>query len=215
METFHVNSVYSSCNFHGRYTILSRNVSLTCRTLSFTVYNFFSPRWLIDKGYINRAVQSLRYLRGIESDSSELISNELAQIKSAIEIHRPPSGFRSWTVLFTNKTLFKRLWRAALLQFMSQMCGNTAIKYYLPTIFISLGIERKLSLMIGGIESTLKIGCTIIEMLIIDKLGRRITLITGCIVMSIALLVSYALFVTSDKNLSPSLPTRRRIRVPH
>jgi hypothetical protein len=95
------------------------------------------------------------------------------------------------------------------------MCGNTAIKYYLPTIFISLGIERKLSLMIGGIESTLKIGCTIIEMLIIDKLGRRITLITGCIVMSIALLVSYALFVTSDKNLSPSLPTRRRIRVPH
>lgn len=43
--------------------------------------------------------------------------------------------------------------------------------------------------MIGGIESTLKIGCTIIEMLIIDRAGRRTTLIIGCIVMGIALLV--------------------------
>ncbi len=148
----------------------------------------------MDKGHITRATQSLQYLRGADSPSSDLISAELTQIKSSIERHRPPPGFRSWTILFTDRALFERLWRAALLQFMSQMCGNTAIKYYLPTIFIRLGIERKLSLMISGIESTLKIGCTIIEMLIIDKLGRRITLIIGCIVMSIALLVSHASF---------------------
>ena len=43
--------------------------------------------------------------------------------------------------------------------------------------------------MVGGIESTLKIGCTIIDMLLIDRVGRRLTLIVGCLVMSLALLV--------------------------
>ena len=43
--------------------------------------------------------------------------------------------------------------------------------------------------MVGGIESTLKIGCTVIDMLIIDRVGRRLTLIVGCLVMSLALLV--------------------------
>ena len=54
---------------------------------------------------------------------------------------------------------------------------------------MSLGIERKLTLMIGGIESTLKIGCTIIDTWLVDRFGRRLTLVVSCIVMSVALLV--------------------------
>lgn len=63
------------------------------------------------------------------------------------------------------------------------------MKYYLPSIFMSLGIERKLTLMIGGIESTLKIGCTVIDTWLVDRFGRRLTLVVSCFVMSIALLV--------------------------
>jgi MFS family permease len=63
-------------------------------------------------------------------------------------------------------------------------------RYYLPSIFMSLGIERKLTLMIGGIESTLKIGCTVIDTWLVDRYGRRLTLVLSCLVMSIALLVS-------------------------
>ena len=95
----------------------------------------------------------------------------------------------SWKVLFTDRDLFARLWRVALLQFMAQMCGATAIKYYLPTLFIQLGLSTELSLLASGIESTLKIGCTIMEMLLVDRLGRRGTLILGAVTMSIALLV--------------------------
>lgn len=64
------------------------------------------------------------------------------------------------------------------------------MKYYLPTLFRKLGLGYQLSLLVGGIESTLKIACTIIEMLVIDRFGRRATMITGCTVMSIAMLVS-------------------------
>ncbi|TVY84498.1 Quinate permease [Lachnellula suecica] len=150
-----------------------------------------TPRWLVEHGHMNRAQASLAYLRDSEPTSDEVLM-ELESIRASVASHRAASE-SSWTVLFTHKPLFRRLWRAALLQFMAQMCGNTAMKYYLPSIFTSLGIEHRLTLLISGVESTLKIGCTIIEMLIIDRVGRRTTLVVGCVVMGIALLINGAL----------------------
>jgi MFS family permease len=85
---------------------------------------------------------------------------------------------------------------------MAQMCGATAIKYYLPTVFLALGLSKDLSLMASGIESTLKICCTIVEMLIIDKLGRKKTLLLGCVVMSVAMIVSSSVgpFLSSNSS---------------
>jgi len=150
-----------------------------------------TPRWLLQRGHTERARASLSYLRNADP-SDDIVVGELAQIEASIEAHRIATK-SSWTVLFTHGPLFERLWRAALLQFMAQMSGNTAMKYYLPAIFIDLGLGRRLSIMISGIESTLKVGCTIIEMLIIDRVGRRFTLILGCTVMAMALLINGAL----------------------
>lgn len=72
---------------------------------------------------------------------------------------------------------------------MAQMCGATAMKYYLPALFRVLGLGRRLSLLAGGIESTLKIGCAIVEMLIIDGAGRRLTMSVGAGVMALGMLV--------------------------
>ncbi|TVY38729.1 Quinate permease [Lachnellula occidentalis] len=159
-----------------------------------------TPRWLVENGHMDRAQASLAYLRDADPTSDEVMI-ELEDIQISVAAHKaaPES---SWTVLFTHKPLFRRLWRAALLQFMAQMCGNTAMKYYLPSIFSSLGIEHRITLLISGIESTLKIGCTIIEMLIIDKVGRRTTLVVGCMGMSIALLINGALPLAYPKNIN-------------
>jgi len=150
-----------------------------------------TPRWLIEKGQMVRAQASLAYLRDADP-ASDIVQVEFEAIRTNVEEHHNTVE-EKWTALFTHRPLFNRLWRAALLQFMAQMCGNTAMKYYLPSIFASLGIEHRLTLMIGGIESTLKIGCTIIEMFIIDRVGRRTTLVVGCVVMGIALLINGAL----------------------
>lgn len=115
---------------------------------------------------------------------------ELADIKENIDLHNNVTE-ASWHFIFTDKRMLQRLWRGAVLQFMAQMCGATAIKYYLPTVFLALGLSKDMSLMAGGIESTLKIGCTIIEMLIIDKVGRRNTLLIGSLVMAIAMVVGF------------------------
>ncbi|KAH8590174.1 general substrate transporter [Bisporella sp. PMI_857] len=157
-----------------------------------------TPRWLVQKGKVEQARKSLQYLRDADPSEPEVIV-ELGKIQVSVEGHRLATQ-QSWKVLFTNASLFKRLWRVALLHFMAQMCGNTSMKYYLVPIFMELGVSRRISLMIGGIESTLKIGCTIMEMFLIDRLGRRVTLIVGCLVMGTALAINGALPLAYPNN---------------
>ncbi|KAF2186247.1 general substrate transporter [Zopfia rhizophila CBS 207.26] len=159
-----------------------------------------TPRWLAEQGRNQEARENLAWLRALDP-SDEIVAGEMREIEKDIE-ERKLATNQSWTVLFTHRPLFNRFWRAALLQFMAQMCGNTSMKYYLPSIFMSLGINRKLSLMIGGIESTLKIGCTIIDTFLVDRWGRRITLVGACVVMSISLLLNGALPLAYPNNVN-------------
>ncbi|KAI1405040.1 general substrate transporter [Hypoxylon fuscum] len=146
-----------------------------------------TPRWLIEHNRYDEACKTLHWLRD-GSFTEEDIDAELLHIRENVEEYRGQSN--SWTTLFTDHNLFNRLWRASLLQFMAQMCGATAMKYYLPTLFAKLGLPTRVTLMAGGIESTLKIGMTVIEMLLIDRLGRRVTLSAGCVAMGLAMLVN-------------------------
>lgn len=72
---------------------------------------------------------------------------------------------------------------------MAQMCGATAMKYYLPTLLKALGLEYRLALMAGAVEMTAKIGMTVVEMWVIDRFGRRACLVGGSLVMGIAMMV--------------------------
>ncbi|RYO84253.1 hypothetical protein DL762_005760 [Monosporascus cannonballus] len=146
-----------------------------------------SPRWLVEHDHYERARRSLRWLRE-GSFADEQIEIELTRIREDMEEYKA-SG-TNWLSLFRNRNLFNRLWRASLLQFMAQMCGATAMKYYLPTLLTKLGVSTRITLLIGGIESTLKIGMTIIDMFLIDSLGRRATLVGGCIAMGLGMLIN-------------------------
>ncbi|MCJ1301107.1 hypothetical protein MMC08_003906 [Hypocenomyce scalaris] len=159
-----------------------------------------SPRLLVEKGHLEDAKKSLRWIRGVD-DSNEEVAEEIAEIQQTMEFHRSNQA-ASWKVLFTDPDLFARLWRSALLQFMAQMCGSTAIKYYLPINFLALGLGKELSLLASGIESTLKVGCTIIEMVLVDRLGRRKTLLFGSVIMTVALLINGVLPLVYPNNVN-------------
>ncbi|KAI5919553.1 general substrate transporter [Camillea tinctor] len=149
-----------------------------------------SPRWLVEHGHYDRALRSLQWLRE-GSFTNEQISTELARIHNDVQEYEASGA--NWTSVFRDQNLFSRLWRASLLQFMAQMCGATAMKYYLPTLLKKLGLATRIALMAGGIESTLKIGMVLIETIIIDRVGRRITLIAGTTAMGLGMLINGAL----------------------
>jgi len=190
MASISCHSVHPRSIFRHRIAFRPRYVS-HCLILPFIINSTdsSSPRWLLEKNRPEEAHKALIYLRGAEESPAD-VEPELHEIKANVEFHNSIAE-ASWFVLFTDGDLRARLWRGALLQFMAQMCGATAIKYYLPTVFLALGLSKDLSLMASGIESTLKICCTIVEMLIIDKLGRKKTLLLGCAIMSLAMIVSF------------------------
>lgn len=133
--------------------------------------------------------------------SHEQIIDEVHEIEQDVQ-QRKAATSQSWTVLFTHRPLFNRLWRASLLQFMAQMCGNVSLKYYLPTVLMGLGVPRKTTLLIGGIELTIKIGFTIVDTWLVDHYGRRLTLVASCLVMSIALMVCLLLVTNTRLRLT-------------
>ncbi|SPO05550.1 related to ASD-3 ascus development protein 3 [Cephalotrichum gorgonifer] len=142
-----------------------------------------SPRWLVEKGRVAQATSILHYLREGSFTPSEVEDEVTSMLSGVDENYRP-----GWRALFLEAPLFARLWRASLLHFMAQMCGAAAMKYYLPTLLKALGIGRRLALMAGAIEVTLKIGCSVLEMLVVDQWGRRLTLIIGCAAMATAMM---------------------------
>lgn len=146
-----------------------------------------SPRWLVEKDRLAEANSALHYLRE-GSFTAPAIDAELTAMITAEESHRA-SGL-TWKSLFRERPLLARMWRAALLHFMAQMCGAAAMKYYLPTLLAGLGIGTRLALMAGAIEVTLKVGCSVLEMLVVDRWGRKGTLVIGCAAMAMGMLVS-------------------------
>ncbi|KAF3916426.1 hypothetical protein ABW21_db0208085 [Orbilia brochopaga] len=146
-----------------------------------------SPRWLLDHNRADEARRAMAWIRG--TTDPDKVQAEIDVIAGNIRYHRE-HDIRSWKVLFTDELLFARLWRAALLQFLAMMSGATAIKYYLPTNFKALGLPIKVALLAGGIDSTLKIGCTLIAMTLIDKIGRRKSLMLGASIMAVSLFIN-------------------------
>lgn len=180
-------SLSQSYSFSADFSCVQRGNRMQSIAIS---ANENSPRWLIEQDRSLRARQKIAWLRAL--DSSHLaILKEVHDLEKDSQKQNAATN-HDWTVLFTHRPLFKRLWRASLLQFMAQMCGNVSLKYYLPTILMGLGVPRKTTLLIGGIELTIKLGFTIIDTWVMDYYGRRLTLIVSCLVMSVALLVEFS-----------------------
>ncbi|KEZ43406.1 hypothetical protein SAPIO_CDS4578 [Scedosporium apiospermum] len=158
-----------------------------------------SPRWLVEKGRVGEAATVLHWLRE-GSFTHDEVDNEVNDMVDAVDEHRH-SGL-NWKSLFIEPPLFARLWRAALLHFLAQMCGAAAMKYYLPTLLKALGLSTRIALMAGAIEMTLKIGCSVIEMLIIDRLGRRLSLAIGCVAMAFGMFINGTLPLIYPGNTS-------------
>ncbi|KAJ2899466.1 Sugar transporter STL1-like protein 8 [Zalerion maritima] len=163
-----------------------------------------TPRWLVARGRVGKARRNLAWLREGIMEGEE-VEGELREIEKGVRAlgadinheagegaGRPAAGvvvsfWQSTKELVQLPPLRRRLWRATLLHFMGQMCGATAMKYYLPTLFKSLGFGTRVALMAGGIESLMKIPFTLLDAFLIDRFGRRWTLTVGCAMMAVGM----------------------------
>lgn len=127
-----------------------------------------SARWLASKGRTAEAEESLRRV-GASETLAEISAPEEGRGSLSWRLHRKP------------------IILAMLLAFFNQFTGINAILYYLNDIFAGAGfggVPGDLQAVAVGVANLL---ATLVGMTFIDRLGRKKLLVTGALVMSIAL----------------------------
>ncbi len=144
-----------------------------------------SPRWLVEKKRFGEARHVLAKVGEIDPQG------ELAQIIESVELEERLSGEK----LFTRSHRLP-IFLAVTIAIFCQFSGINAVLYYLNDIFSAAGASANS----GGIQ-TIAVGATnlvftILAMLVIDKVGRRILLLIGSVGMAATLLGIALIFKT-------------------
>ncbi|KAH9945390.1 general substrate transporter [Epithele typhae] len=162
----------------------------------------FSPRWLINKGRDDEALQILSRARRQPPDSDlvqiefleikaqHIFEQELAQTKyPQLQDGSFTSNFKlgmyEYLSLLTTRSLFVRVVIGSLTMFFQQWTGVNAILYYAPFIFKDLGLaDNSTSLLATGVVGIVMFLATIPAVIWVDQSGRKPILISGAFLMA-------------------------------
>lgn len=169
-----------------------------------------TPRWVLSQGNSEKAFDILRKLRNTDTNP-ELVQEEFDQIQSTIEEemqNAPAQESRSklanyisewrYLIIESDSSLIFRVIFGICLQLLQQFIGMNAIMYYAPTIFSQIGVSEQLGTLLPGIVNCIATG---ISLWTIEKMGRRISLLFGSIVMTSSyylLVLIFFLYGTSE-----------------
>ncbi|MGO1316836.1 MAG: sugar porter family MFS transporter [Cellulomonadaceae bacterium] len=138
-----------------------------------------SPRFLVARGKYDKASQVLFDFTGIQN-----VNLKIEEIKATIDSENKESLRDLRGKAFGLKPV---VWVGILLSVFQQFVGINVIFYYSTTLWRSVGFEESDALTITVITSVTNIVVTIVAILLVDKVGRRIMLLVGSAGMAVAL----------------------------
>lgn len=151
-----------------------------------------SPYYWVSKKQTEKAVASLKWLRGENYD----YSSELQELQS--EHEERENSKVSFGAAFARRTSVKALIIMLGLMFFQQMSGINAVIFYTGFIFdkANTGIQASIATIIVGVMQVI---ATFTSSIIVDKLGRRILLLVSVSVMAICTIVLGIYFYLSEQ----------------
>ncbi|KAJ6682935.1 SUGAR TRANSPORTER ERD6-LIKE 1-RELATED [Salix koriyanagi] len=158
-----------------------------------------SPRWLAKLGRQKEFEASLQRLRGAESD----ISEEAVDIREAIEILKQTSAETRTLELFQRRYAYVIIVGEGLI-LLQTFGGNSAVSYYLGTIFAKANVSTSSGPIIFAL---LQIPTSIATVLLMDSFGRRTLLMVSATTSCLCLfLVGLSFCFLESHNLKELTP---------
>ncbi|KKK19854.1 hypothetical protein AOCH_000572, partial [Aspergillus ochraceoroseus] len=149
-----------------------------------------SVRWLAKRGRHEEALQSLIWIRG--GEDTEEVRAEMAEILDGIAAEVQATEGVTWTELRFPANRY-RMMITVTIQIGVQLTGNTSLAYYAPQIFAAVGASAKNVLLITGFFGVVKVvGCLIFLLFLVERVGRRWSLVVGAFAMG-SLMLTVAL----------------------
>lgn len=145
-----------------------------------------SPRYLIEKNKIEEAKKSIGISNKVSAEHPAVYT-EIQLIQAGIDREKL-AGSASWTQLITGKPrIFSRVITGIVLQSIQQLTGNNYFFYYGTTIFQAVGLNDSFQTSI--ILGVVNFSSTFVGIYSIEKLGRRVCLLTGSVACSICFII--------------------------
>lgn len=142
-----------------------------------------SPRWLIDVGRDEEGLIVIADLHGGDLDNPKT-REEFREIRETVEQERI-SGDRTYAAMWTKYKY--RVLIAMSSQAFAQLNGINVISYYAPLVFEQAGWVGRDALLMTGINAIIYVASTIPTWFLVDWWGRRTILLSGAVIMMIAL----------------------------
>ncbi|HEX7351935.1 sugar porter family MFS transporter [Brachybacterium sp.] len=138
-----------------------------------------SPRYLIRRNQLDRASKVLYDFTG-EPD----VNLKIEQIRKTLEREDSESLRDLLGGRFGLKPI---VWLGIVLSLFQQLVGINVIFYYSTTLWQSVGFDESQALLTSTITSIMNIVATIIAIVLVDRLGRRLMLLVGSAGMTASL----------------------------
>ncbi|KAL1404875.1 hypothetical protein Q8F55_008486 [Vanrija albida] len=167
-----------------------------------------SPRYLYVHGRNDEALQVLCDINDARPDDPAIVK-EQGEILDAIALEREHGEYQ-WSQLFKRDDVqtSRRLVLAYFSMFFQQLTWvNNCVVYLTTVLETSVGLDRNLSLILGGaVNIVFTVGC-LIPTLFLDQMGRRKPMLVGSAgcgvsMLLIAVLLSFGKKVTSTASIA-------------
>lgn len=153
-----------------------------------------SPRYLVTKDRLDEARYVLSQLNDCSINDTEVME-EVILVRDANSRFSKQISFRE---LFkpSKHQYLSRMLIGSSGQFFQQFTGCNAAIYYSTVLFEdTVGLSRRLSLVLGGIFATVYAIFTIPSFFLIEKVGRRALFLTGAIGQGIAFIIAFGCLI--------------------
>ena len=137
----------------------------------------FSPRWLVEQGRDDEARKVLRRAR-----ANEDVDDEIDEIK---EVSKEERSLRDLLAPAIRPMLIVGLGLAMF----QQIVGINTVIYYAPTILTYTGLPAKSAVTQALFIGLTNVVFTIVAILLLDKVGRRVFLLAGTATLTVALVL--------------------------